>query len=135
MTHSPASEHQKNTTILVVEDNNVSSTMLRFALQKKQYNVHCVQDGEACLKALEAQPFDLVLMDIELPFMTGDEALKRIRDGQDRYCGIPVVAMTAHDSLEALERLSKIGFDAVLNKPLDLAALMHTIEKILCRSK
>lgn len=122
-------------TILVVEDNPVNSAMLRLVLQKQNHAVCCVESGKACLEMVKTQPVDLVLMDIELPEMSGDEALKHIRAAESSICTLPVVAMTAHDLPDKLEQLATMGFDAVLSKPLDLTNLMHTIDKLLCHNK
>ncbi len=118
--------------ILVVEDNMVSKTMLQLALRKAGYCVQHAENGQKCLEQLKKHSFDLVLMDIEMPVMKGDTALEHIRAGDSPQ--LPVVAMTAHHEVEELERLTSLGFDSVLTKPLDTSVLLQIIQNMLHQS-
>jgi len=84
-------------------------------------------NGAEALKALAAEPFDLVLMDVHMPVMDGVEALGRIRAGEAGRADLPVVALTA-DAMAGVDTgLIEAGFDAVESKPINAARLITTI--------
>jgi two-component system cell cycle response regulator DivK len=117
--------------ILVVEDNEKNMKLLRDVLRAAGYRtLEASTGGQALMLATEHRPA-LVLMDIRLPDMDGVEALSRLRMGE-RTASIPVLAVTAQAMKGDAERFKEAGFDGYLSKPLDIDALLVTVE-LRCR--
>lgn len=118
--------------LLLVEDNAVNQRVVLAMLKKKGYAIDIANNGQEALEVLEsaARPYDLVLMDVQMPILDGLEATRAIRrDG--RWAALPIVAMTAHAMTGDKERCLKAGMDAYLSKPLQAATLIGTIEQYL----
>lgn len=114
--------------IAVVED-TPDNALLLTALLEDRYSVRVYEDG---VKALADMPLDipsLILLDISLPRMDGVQVLSNIR-ADTRLQHVPVVALTAHDSVGDRERFAAAGFDDYLSKPiLDEAEVYGTIDR------
>jgi CheY-like chemotaxis protein len=82
-----------------------------------------VADGQAAVAAWQKDPFDLILMDCQMPKMDGYEATREIRRLEAGRCHIPIVALTADAMKEAEERCRAAGMDDYLSKPIDRAKL------------
>ncbi|MDR1041916.1 MAG: response regulator [Deltaproteobacteria bacterium] len=123
--------------ILLVEDNDVNVLVARSLMKKMGLVVTVAENGETALKKLqEAEdgktglPFDLVLMDLQMPVMDGYEATRRIRANPD-YKDLPIIAMTAHAFAEERDRCLSIGMNGHLSKPIDVALLARTLKQFL----
>src|SRR5438093_9441663 len=117
--------------VLLVEDNERNVRLLRDVLQATGYRtLEAPTGGQAIALATSHRP-TLVLMDLRLPDMTGIEALGRLR-ADPRTARIPVLAVTAQAMKGDLERFIAAGFDGYLPKPLDIDALLATVE-LYCR--
>ena len=87
-------------------------------------SVECAENGEEALSCAKKTAFDIVLMDIQLPVMDGYEATSRLRgEGFET----PIIALTAHASVENQVNSKDAGFDAFLSKPVDWPKLASTI--------
>jgi len=118
------------TRLAVVEDNEDNRVLVR-ALLAGRYDLDEYRTGGEALTGLEANPPDLVLLDVSLPGMDGLELLGRIRRLAP-FAGIPVIALTAFALEGARERLLGEGFDDYIPKPiLDEADLIDPIERLL----
>jgi len=123
-------DHPKR--ILIVEDNKTDVRLLKDILETRGYNILQTRDGlEAIDLALANRP-DLILMDIQLPEMSGLEVTRRLR-GDERSRRIPIVAVTAfamgwHER-EALDS----GCDAYISKPISMLGFLRTVESFLPR--
>jgi PAS domain S-box-containing protein len=117
--------------ILLAEDNRVNQVLAVRLLEKRGHTVVLVETGAAALEALEKQPFDLVLMDVQMPEMDGLEATASVRQ-HEKITGkhIPIVAMTAHAMVGDKERCLQAGMDAYISKPLSVKDLFATIENL-----
>lgn len=114
--------------ILVVDDEQSHRTMLKAVLSKEGYDISEADDGVSAIKAVENEPFDLILMDIRMGDMDGIEAMREIKRISP---SIPVVMMTAYASVKtAVEALKSDAFD-YLTKPLDVEELKILIQKAL----
>ncbi|WP_448191216.1 response regulator [Azospirillum sp. sgz301742] len=115
--------------ILLAEDERMTQAVAAALLRRAGHAVTVVDDGRAALEAVQAQPFDLVLLDLRMPAMDGVEALRRIRALPDRRkATVRVVMLTASAMPEDAERCRTAGADAVLAKPLRLDALLPVLE-------
>jgi CheY-like chemotaxis protein len=117
-------------TIVVADDNPASRELMRELLESSGYNVVDAADGsEALERTLEARP-DLVVLDIELPAMSGFEVLEAIRQHPE-LSSLPVVAVTARAMEGDLERGVAAGFDAYITKPIKIGAVRARIRELL----
>jgi PAS domain S-box-containing protein len=118
--------------ILVAEDNVTNRQLVTRLLQKRGHQVVAVADGRAAVTAATAAdgpPFDVVLMDVQMPNLNGFEATAAIRQHEsDRGVHLPVLAMTAHALTGDRERCLDAGMDGYLSKPMDLDALVTLVE-------
>ncbi len=121
--------------ILVVEDNPVNQLVAMKILEKLGHRADVAGNGNEALVALRNIPYDLILMDCQMPEMDGFEATRRIRSGNagqaDR--SIPIVAMTARAMQGDREKCLAAGMDDYLSKPIDTAALIDTLDKWLSK--
>ncbi len=116
--------------IALVED-NPDNRMLVATLLEDDYSVHEYEDGIIALRGLVEEIPDLVLLDISLPNMSGQEVLAEIRKNSDLKA-LPVVALTAHAMDGDREQFLSQGFDAYVAKPiLDEEDLLSVIRELL----
>jgi CheY-like chemotaxis protein len=110
--------------VLLAEDNPVNQRLVLRMLEKRGHRVVVVGDGGQALAALDRAPFDLVLMDLQMPVMGGFEALDAIRSRERTTGGhLPVIALTANALKGDRERCLQAGFDDYIAKPLQPADL------------
>jgi CheY-like chemotaxis protein len=110
--------------VLVVDDNAVNRAVLDRMLRRLECDVTVAADGEAGVAAARAAPFDLVLMDVQMPGIDGLEAARRLRAAGVRT---PIVALTASTAESDRARCLAVGMDGVLHKPLRRADLVATL--------
>ncbi|TWU02670.1 response regulator [Stieleria varia] len=115
--------------ILLAEDNVVNQRVAIGMLERLGHEVVVAADGEAAVDAVSREPFDLVLMDVQMPKMDGLEATRRIREsessGEKR---IPIIAMTANAMQGDRERCLAAGMDQYISKPFTMEALRAVIQ-------
>jgi len=118
--------------VLVAEDNVVNQLLAVRLLEKQGYRPIVVDNGEEVLARLEKEPFDVILMDLQMPRMTGFEATERIRQ-LERSSGhhIPIVAMTAHAMKGDCEECLQRGMDAYISKPIRPQELFDLLAGLL----
>lgn len=116
--------------ILIVEDDLQIADMLTEALTNRQYMVDVAQDGEAAWHWIEMFDYDLVLLDITLPKLDGIRFCQQLRD---RNATIPVLMLTARDTIADKIIGLDAGADAYMVKPFDLEELMAQIRALLRR--
>ncbi|MBL4295765.1 response regulator [Vibrio fluvialis] len=110
--------------ILVVDDNQSLRTFTALMLEKQGYEVVQANDGQQALDAVESSDFDLILMDIEMPFIDGIEATRVIRDSDKPYRHIPIVGHTGDNSPMTIEKIHKSGMNDYIVKPADKDKLL-----------
>jgi CheY-like chemotaxis protein len=119
-----------NELILIVEDNPKNLKLLRDTLQVKGYQTIETETGEEGVRMAREQHPALILMDIQLPGISGIEALQRLRaDPATR--GIPVIAVTASVMAQERQKVMAAGFDGFQGKPISVRELLETIRLIL----
>jgi CheY-like chemotaxis protein len=120
--------------ILVVEDNERNLKLVRDVLQYAGFEVLEARTGERGVElALQCRP-DLVLLDLKLPGIDGEQALQQLRD-DDRTCRIPVVALTASVMQQDRARVLRAGFDGHLEKPISVRAFPGQVLEFLTRKE
>lgn len=115
--------------ILLVEDNQVNQMVATSILKKIGYNATVAANGQEAVDMLQADSYDLVLMDCHMPLMDGYEATKAIRELQGEIANVPIVAMTADAAMSDRERCLSVGMNDHLPKPIDMAALKAMVEQ------
>jgi len=116
--------------LLIAEDNPVNRRVLTGMLSSLNYSTECVEDGPAVLAALENTPYDVVLMDCQMPGMDGEQVTERIRQDRRRFRMQPViVAITADASLEHRAACLTAGMDDFIAKPLRLEKLRKGLRR------
>ncbi|HTZ75295.1 MAG TPA: response regulator [Candidatus Aquilonibacter sp.] len=118
--------------VLLVEDNAVNQRLAQKLLEKRGCQVTTANNGLAALSLLESHPFQLVLMDVQMPEMDGLQATVAIRRKEESSGGhIPIIAMTAHAMKGDGEECLAAGMDAYVSKPVHTQELFATIEKLV----
>jgi signal transduction histidine kinase/DNA-binding response OmpR family regulator len=116
--------------ILLAEDNLVNQKLAVLLLEKHEHAVTVVADGEQAVRAYQSQPFDVVLMDVQMPVMDGFAAVAAIRR-REAASGtrLPIVAMTAHAMKGDRERCFESGMDGYVSKPIQPPELYAEIAR------
>jgi CheY-like chemotaxis protein len=115
--------------VLLVEDNVVNQRVAASLLTRRGHHVIVAADGREALAQLEHQSFEVVLMDLQMPVMSGIEATIAIRK-RERVTGrhARIVAMTAHAMSSDRDRCLAAGMDGYLSKPIDAQKLFAAVE-------
>ncbi len=116
--------------ILIAEDERINQLYMSHLLTAAGHEVGLAGDGRRVLELLRERPYDLVVMDVQMPEMDGVEATRRIRAaeaGADA-AAVPVVALTAYATAEDKARYREAGVTQVATKPLDRDSLLRLIE-------
>jgi signal transduction histidine kinase/CheY-like chemotaxis protein len=128
---SPRRTNLEGLRCLIAEDNPVNMEVLRLLLEPYGMSLVETTNGQETVRALDAQFFDVVLMDLQMPIMGGQEAVRRIRGSMKHYAQIPIVAMTANAMEEDRKACFEDGFSAFLTKPLKRSELVATIDAVV----
>ena len=118
--------------VLVAEDNVVNRKLVTTLLHKHGHKVKAVENGRAAVEAVAAArggKFDVVLMDLQMPEMSGFEATEAVRRHESPGQRLPIIALTAHAMQGDRERCLEAGMDGYLSKPIDVEELIATIER------
>lgn len=118
--------------LLIAEDDAVIRELLKAMFQSTQYQIDFAEDGQQAVEMWEKGGYDLVLMDVQMPRLTGFDATRVIREKeQERGGRIPIVALTAHAFEEDVERCLAAGMDAYISKPIDFKQSLQVIGDII----
>ena len=115
--------------ILIIEDDIEISDMLNDYLSKNNYDTSIARDGINGIKIAKENNPDLIILDIMLPYKSGDEVLREVR----KFSDAPVIILSAKESIQMKVDLLKIGADDYVVKPFDLSELLARIETNLKR--
>ena len=117
-------------TILHVEDNELNRKMIRDLLRRTSYRLIEAPDGEAAVAIAHEQHPDLILMDVQLPKISGIEATRRLR-AEPATAAIPIIAITSFALSGDEQRAKEAGASAYLAKPYSPLTLLTMIRKLL----
>jgi signal transduction histidine kinase/CheY-like chemotaxis protein len=118
--------------ILVAEDNKINQIVTKNILKKGNFECDIVENGLEAINAIKTKNYDLILMDINMPIMSGTDATKKIRKFNSN---IPIIALTAADIDEVKKDFSEIGFNDIITKPFDNFEFHQIITKNIYRSR
>ena len=125
-----------NLRILVVEDNPINSLLLKKILGKWNNVPHFAKDGYEALEKVDSNVYDLILMDIHMPFLNGYQATHQIRKLKDpNKSKVPIFALTASVSNNLSEKITAAGMNDYLSKPYKSAELYSKLKEIALRLK
>lgn len=127
--------------ILVAEDNYVNVLVIEGMLEDTRAEITTTENGKEVVEAIRERmvdeddvPFDVVLMDIQMPVIDGENATRIIRAMDGPVSSIPIIALTAHAMVGDRERYLQCGMDAYLSKPVNKATLLEMIQSVLSRN-
>jgi signal transduction histidine kinase/CheY-like chemotaxis protein len=121
----------ENKKVMIVEDNKINQMITKKILDKKEMVCTVVDNGVDAIKQAKQQDFDIILMDIHMPGISGIEATKKIREFNK---SVPIIALTAITIEENLEEFYKAGFNDFIPKPFKAEDFFEKISRVL-RSK
>ena len=115
--------------ILIVDDTVLNLQLMEAVLEPANYDVVSTELGMESIRLAEEEDFDLILMDIGLPDISGTEAMHRIR--KTKFGSKPIVAVTAHAMIGDKEEFETAGFDAYISKPIKIDKTLEIISNLL----
>lgn len=115
--------------VLVVDDEKLLASSLAYALEREGFVVEVAADGQAGVEAATAGAFDLVILDLGLPLVSGTDACIAIREQSD----VPIIMLSARDSTEDVVLGLEIGADDYVTKPFSPTELVSRIHALLRR--
>jgi signal transduction histidine kinase/CheY-like chemotaxis protein len=123
------SESESFDRILIVDDYVNNAKLVQSALSDMPIRVDHLENGEALLDTLDKQPYNMILMDMQMPFMDGRELTRKIRMSGKPYHAIPIIAFTAGMMPNQRAEYLAAGVNDMLSKPFSLADLRKIIER------
>jgi len=115
--------------VLLAEDHPVNQQLAMKLLERRGHHVVLAQNGRQALERLEREPFDVVVMDVQMPVMDGLEAASTLRKRESAASRhTPVIALTAHTMKGDRERCLAAGMDAFITKPINAAEFIQVVE-------
>lgn len=118
--------------ILLVEDEESLAVGLEYNLNEEGYSVSWARDGKQALQLLEAGEFDLVILDIMIPYIDGFEVAQKIREKSQQ---LPILILTARKGAQDRIRGLRLGADDYLTKPFELEELLLRVQRMLIRKQ
>lgn len=118
--------------ILVVEDDTTVGQYVKRGLEEARYHADLVGDGEAGLRLATTGHYDLIVLDLRLPKLTGQAVLRTLRD---RGSAVPVLVLTAQDTVDFKVQALRMGADDYVTKPFALEELLARVEALGRRPK
>lgn len=112
--------------VLIVDDNELNRDMLARRLERKAYEVIVARSAREAIKRISEERLDLVLLDIEMPEMSGLEALKTIRESRSAT-ELPIIMVTARNQSDDVVKALSMGANDYVTKPVDFAVALARI--------
>ena len=130
--NSPAAVSGQTKTVLIVEDNELNMKLFHDLLEANGYRVLQTRDGLSALDLVRKLRPDLILMDIQLPEVSGIEVTKWLKE-DDELKSIPVIAVTAFAMKGDEEKIREGGCEAYISKPISVLSFLQTVDGFLKR--
>jgi two-component system OmpR family response regulator len=122
-------EAQPPRRILVADDDPAIGSLIQITLKDPRYELTSVTNGLEALKAFDKQPFDVVILDVMMPYVDGFEACQRIREKSD----VPIVILTSRDGTDDVVHGFELGADDYITKPFSPRELVARVKTVLRR--
>ena len=116
--------------ILVVDDDDIMRSALKRILESQNFKVTLAEDGITLSKHLETSKFDLILLDINLPWVDGFELCSLIKE-HVQLRKIPIIIISARSNKEDIERGFEVGAKEYITKPFEMEEILDTVNKVL----
>jgi CheY-like chemotaxis protein len=116
--------------VLVVEDNEINLKLMLYTLRQVGTQILTARDGNEALEVISSERPDLVVLDIQLPGLSGMEVAKAVR-ANPVVAGTPIIAVTAYSMAGDKEKILAAGCDYYLSKPIDTRGFPRTIQSVL----
>jgi two-component system cell cycle response regulator DivK len=129
-TNGTRGTNQMTKTVLIAEDNDLNLKLFNDLLQIRGYRTILVRDGTKVVETLRESPADLVLMDIQLPGISGLDITKLIK-ADEQLKNIPIIAVTAYAMKGDEQKIRDGGCDAYISKPITVPVFMELVTKFL----
>jgi signal transduction histidine kinase/ActR/RegA family two-component response regulator len=128
---APKAAGLRGVRVLLTDDNAVNRQVVKLFLAPQGCDVTEATNGKEALDALARQPFDIVLLDVHMPVMDGQEAIRRIRASSAPWATVPVIALTADAMSGDRERYLALGMSDYVSKPVDQRELVARMYAVL----
>ncbi|MEZ5691011.1 MAG: response regulator [Rickettsiales bacterium] len=116
--------------ILIVEDNELNLKLFRDLLTAHNYKIIETKDGMEAISLARSESPDLILMDIQLPEISGLDITRRLKSDES-VAGIPIVAVTAFAMKDDEEKILAAGCEAYVSKPISIVPFLNTVRRFL----
>jgi len=116
--------------ILIAEDNFINQKLLLDVLASQGYKCDAVSNGFEVLETVQKKKYDLILMDIQMPGMSGEETMKQVRELKKKDCP-KIIAVTAYAMADDRGKFIEGGMDGYLSKPFRVDELISEIKKVI----
>jgi signal transduction histidine kinase/CheY-like chemotaxis protein len=118
-------------TVLVVDDVATNRVVANSMLTRAGHRVIEAENGREAIEVLDTAAIDLVLMDLHMPVLSGDEAIAEIRNSDSDYRNVPIIALTADATDVQKQRLLAIGANSHATKPIDISTLLSNVDSVM----
>ncbi len=113
--------------VLMADDNHLNQLLIRKVLEKRNYYVDVVDNGQLAVNRLKENNYDIILMDLDMPELNGYEASMAIRNFDNEKRQLPIIAITAHATADVMEKCYACGMNDFIAKPFDAEVLNQKI--------
>jgi CheY-like chemotaxis protein len=124
------SAEQEAPLVLIVDDSDDIREMVKFVLESRGYRVSEAVNGQEALKIAQKECPHLILMDLNMPVLDGFGAARGIRE-ITRMCDVPIVAISAHNTIDHRAKASAVGFNDYLTKPINFVQMIDLIRRFI----
>ncbi|MCX6119830.1 MAG: response regulator [Proteobacteria bacterium] len=121
---------EKRATVLVVDDEEIMRNALKRVLENENFNVMVAEDGFALSKVLETTTLDLILLDVNLPWVDGFELCHLVKS-HESLNSVPVIMVSGRKSTEDIQKGMQLGATDFISKPFDVDHLVQSVQRAL----
>ena len=129
----PSGRVNRSLDVLVAEDNKINQKFVAAVLAKDGHQTDVVENGHLAVDAVRHHDYDVILMDVQMPELDGEQATKQIRMLPSPKCDIPIIALTADAMTGTRERCIEAGMSDYLSKPVDAALLLSKLDELAAK--